>query len=77
MFVAQENFVHTFQWPNLIAKNGKNLCFYEEKSLVGLTPGLNLMKILDQRCPTTFIHSPHLWRINNLVCHILKMEIKQ
>ncbi len=38
MFVTSENNAFTIKQPSLIAKNGKNLCFYKEKSLVGLTP---------------------------------------
>jgi hypothetical protein len=41
MLVFQGNFVCTFKWPSLIAKSGKKSLFYEEKSLVGLTPSQN------------------------------------
>ncbi len=34
-YVTQEN--NSF-WPSLVAKNGKKCLFYEEKSLIGLTP---------------------------------------
>jgi hypothetical protein len=39
VFVEQENIVCTLKCPSIIAKNGKKYAFYEEKSLVGLTPG--------------------------------------
>jgi hypothetical protein len=47
VFIAQENIVCTLKWPSLIAKTGKNLRFKrKEKSLVGLTPGINFNNVL-------------------------------
>ncbi len=39
MFVEQEKIVCTLKWPSVFAKKWKKSSFYEEKSLVGLTPG--------------------------------------
>jgi hypothetical protein len=39
VFVEEENIVCTLIWPSLTPKIGKKSLFYEEKSLVGLTPG--------------------------------------
>jgi hypothetical protein len=48
VFVEQENIVCTLKWPSVIAKNGKKSSFYEEKSLVGLTPGVNFISLKAQ-----------------------------
>jgi hypothetical protein len=40
VFVTQENIVYTLKWPSLIAKTKKS-SFYEDKRLVGVTPGTN------------------------------------
>jgi hypothetical protein len=39
VFIEKENIVFAFKWPSLVVRNEKNM-FYEEKSLVGLTPSL-------------------------------------
>jgi hypothetical protein len=39
VFVAEENVVCTLKWPGLTANKEKKSLFYEEKSLVGLSPG--------------------------------------
>jgi hypothetical protein len=41
VFVTYKNNAFTKKWPSLIAKTEKS-SFYEEKSLVGLTPGLTM-----------------------------------
>jgi hypothetical protein len=38
VYVEQENIVCTLNWTSVIAKKQKKSLFYEEKSLVGLTP---------------------------------------
>ncbi len=48
MFVIEENNAFTMKWPNLIAEVEKIL-FYEEKSLVGLTPGV--LTVFTFLCP--------------------------
>ncbi len=40
-----KNIVCPLKWPSLIAKNGKILLFYEEKSQVGLTPVSSILKL--------------------------------
>ncbi len=44
MFVIKEIILCTLKWPSLIAKNGKKSLFYEEKSLLGLTPEVFFLK---------------------------------
>ncbi len=39
MFIALENTAFTMKWPSLLTKT-KKYPFYEENSLVGLTPNL-------------------------------------
>ncbi len=43
MFVEQENIVCALKWPSIIGETRKKSSFYEEKSLVGLTPGLGFV----------------------------------
>jgi hypothetical protein len=38
VLVAYGNIVCAVKWPSLMVKNGKTSSFFEEKSLVGLTP---------------------------------------
>jgi hypothetical protein len=45
VFVALENIFCTLKWPILIAKTEK-IFVYEEKSLVGLTPGFDFKHFL-------------------------------
>jgi hypothetical protein len=45
VYVIEENNAFTKKWTSLLAKkNGKKIPLYEEKSLVGLTPGSQMGK---------------------------------
>jgi hypothetical protein len=49
-----ENIAITIKWPSLIAKNPEKYRFYEEKSLVRLTPSALIFKSLHKQPVVNF-----------------------
>jgi hypothetical protein len=57
--MAYQNIFFTLKWPSLIAKKQKKSLFYEEKCLIGLTPGLffqTLTKFQRIQCLALRVH---------------------